>query len=1077
MRPRAARGSTHTQSDQDHVRERQAWFLSGRRAMGESPARLLYRAYRQKLSMRKRFSSQSAGSSPAMAATSGFSFLNWSSMGPAPVVPDALHLQDYGPTVGRVTAVAFDQNDASGNTVYIGGAQGGIWKSSNAAALDPASVLWQPLTDEQPSLAIGAIALQPGTGVVLAGTGEPDSTIDSYYGMGILRSTDSGASWTLISSADAGIRPFRGLGFSRIAFSTDSPNVVVAATVASNGAGSGAELEGAARGLYYSDDSGLTWQYANVSDGSSAPDPGSAPAVVYNPVHHAFYAAILYHGIYSSADGANWTRLANQPITALTPANCPASPTSEACPLYRADLAVSSSGEMYAVVMYFDANGNETLGGISKLTQAGGTWTALGTTGLLACGDNTGCGVEQGYFNLYIRAVPNGSTTDLYLGAVNLFKCGLGADPTCSSPGWKNLTHAYGCDPIAAPSHVHPDQHALESPPGDPQFLLLGNDGGVYRSRNASGLNSSLCTATNPFENVNSNMGSLSEVTGISQYPDDPGVVLAGLQDNGTPLLDPASSGAEGRQWTAINLGDGGYNAIDPASANIFYSSHFGVSVQRCVSGLACDSSGWSTVVSASTVGLDKSAFYLPYILDPENSSTLLVGTCRVWRMSSDGSGAAALSDNFSVGGTSSCSDADTKIRSLSAGGPQTTSGNASVIYAGMDSSGSAAGKLFVTTNSDAGNPGWVDRSGNINPSHYPVSSIAVSPFDTSGKTAYVTIMGFGNGHIFKTVDAGVSWTDISTNLPDAPANIVLLDPNSSNFLYLGNDVGAFISTDDGGSWAELGAGLPNVPVTDLKASQSAGELRASTYGRGVWQTTLPSETLALSSSSLAFAAVVGRTSPSQLVTITNNTGAATDLTLTVSGPFTETSTCPGILAFGASCQISVAYSATSQGSFAGAVQIQASSSGLSRTVALSGQGVDFTLSLSRPTRPSRSSSLTTVMAGQTADLTMVLRGPAKEQIDAWKRAGLLTDADLTFRIRCAGTPLRAVCRSPASVTFTGGETEIHVQVQTFAGRSRARRLRSWTGTARTPSGIYPMRVALSGESIERSAEFRLRVR
>ena len=124
--------------------------------------------------------------------------------------------------------------DPSGNTVYVGGAQAGIWKSTNAVSSNPSSVTWMPISDDQATLSVGSIAIQPGNTdpthtLILAGTGEANNSADSYFGLGILRSTDAGASWTLISSANSGALSFSGLGGTRIAFSTASTNTVVAA--------------------------------------------------------------------------------------------------------------------------------------------------------------------------------------------------------------------------------------------------------------------------------------------------------------------------------------------------------------------------------------------------------------------------------------------------------------------------------------------------------------------------------------------------------------------------------------------------------------------------------------------------------------------------------------------------------------------------------------------------------------------------------------------------------------------------------------------------------------------------------
>ena len=135
--------------------------------------------------------------------------LVWSPLGPAPLASDASGVGEYnyGWVSGRATAVAIDPADPTGSTVYIGGAYGGVWKSTNATQAvtqNSSGVTWTALTDNQATLAVGAIAIQPGNNnpnnsVILVGTGETNSSADSYYGLGILRSPDAGTTWTLIT--------------------------------------------------------------------------------------------------------------------------------------------------------------------------------------------------------------------------------------------------------------------------------------------------------------------------------------------------------------------------------------------------------------------------------------------------------------------------------------------------------------------------------------------------------------------------------------------------------------------------------------------------------------------------------------------------------------------------------------------------------------------------------------------------------------------------------------------------------------------------------------------------------------
>jgi hypothetical protein len=790
--------------------------------------------------------------------------------------------QDYHQVAGRATAVAIDPADPTGNTVYIGGAQSGVWKSTNAANNTANSVMWAPVTDDQATLSIGAIAIQPGNTdpaktVILAATGEANNSGDSYFGLGILRSTNAGGTWTLIPTANGGALSFSGLGGTRMAFSTTSgqTNTVVAAmATSSEGIIDGAVTSGTTRGLYTSLDAGQTWTYNALLDPAGPTDATSATSVVYNAAAGQFFAAVRYHGFYSSTDGAHWTRLALQPGGALlSTAACPAQATSNnyACPIYRAEItAIPSRNEMYAWFISLSSTGSPVDGGIWQSLNGGASWTAISSAGITNCGDFDGCGVQQGAYNLELLALPNGAATDLYAGAINLYKCGITTqNPTCTGTGFMNLTHVYGCSPIGAPAHVHPDQHALAymipvsgSDSGN-ALMFFANDGGIYRALNGfSGLNTGVCSGTNQFDDLNQNLGSMTQFVSFSQHPTDMNTMLGGAQDSGSPATSQATTN---QSWGNVLGGDGGYNLIDPGATSNWYASNpdvppGGLGVQLCTSGVNCNNSGFSFVATSSTVGGDDGAFYFPYIFDPKTATPMLIGTCRVWRGPRTGGAFTALSPNFDSLGSGTCTGSEVnQVRALAAGGT-TDSNGCVVIYATTSGLGPIDGPLYtptgghiwVTTNASTGTGAFADVTnngpqGNINPNQFPISGVAIDPTDVTGRTAYVTVMGFtgGTGHVWKTTNAGVAWTDFTGNLPDSPVNAVVVYPGLSQ-VFVGTDVGVFGSLTSAASWTELGpnpstgqAGfLPNVAVTALAVFTGGGQqlLRASTYGRGIWQ-------------------------------------------------------------------------------------------------------------------------------------------------------------------------------------------------------------------------------------------------
>lgn len=853
--------------EHDNPLARELWFRQGRAVPGKpgAAARFLRRAYQQKMQLRAAhpggagalstaaYSGSLTTATPSTASTSNYG--GWVPLGPAPINSNAtgsLNDQNYGPVTGRATSVVVDPGDPTGNTVYLGGAYGGLWKSTNAAASDPAAVTWTPLIDQQATLAVGSVAIQPSSNgpsnVVLVGTGEADFSIDSYYGLGILRSADGGSTWNLIRFG--GAEQFSGLAFAKIAFSADNPNLVVAAAVgAGNDEGATAAAGGiSAPGLYTSTDAGQTWTLAlqGVATGIGA------TSVIYDAASHKFFAFLQFEGYYVSGDGLHWSRMANQPGTALH--NCPIGNTGvPVCLVFRGEMAVvPGREELYTWYVTIDQQGNIGDGGIYKTTNAGGSWQQVSDSGITNCGDGAGngCGTEQGWFNLTLAAVPNGAGTDLYAGAVNLYKCSITASNSlCAARPFINLTHVYGCTPLGSLAHVHPDQHGISFLRLSPSQVVMyfANDGGIYRALNGYALNSGACgTAPNPFQDLNATMGSMSQFVDFSNAPGDAATLLGGTQDNGSPATDANY----GSNWISVNAGDGGFNVIDPSNPQTWFTTNTDVSVQRCNDGINCLAQTFDPIVTNSTVGGDHGFFYTPFILDPQADSRMMVGTCRLWRGNSDGSGFAPLSYNFDTvmnqTPNQACSGSETQlIRSIAAGGPNTGNGS-SVIYVGTEggvdpnTQGNLPGHIWVSNNTDLGPFTWMN-SFSPNNGPYAISSVAVDPSDPTGNTAYATVMGFGYGNVLQTINQGANWNPgPSSNLPSVPANAILIDPDDSSTFYVATDVGVYTSHDLR-NWSELGQ-LPSVAVLQLHMFESGGvkQLRAGTYGRGIWSYDIP---------------------------------------------------------------------------------------------------------------------------------------------------------------------------------------------------------------------------------------------
>ena len=1033
----------------------------------------------------------------------------WQAVGPAQIASSA-----FGTITGRITGIAIDPADATGNTVYVATTGGGVWKSVNAAGA-AASVSFTPLTDTLPvfngtaaiaSLSIGAISVQPGgTRVVLAGTGDPNDALDSYYGSGILRSADAGQTWSLIqNSLDgvAGNHSFTGEGFAGFAWSTTSPSLVVAAvSQAAEGTLTDAETTDASvRGLYYSTDAGMTWQMATISDGSqvvqsaqsdfTSYNGNAATAVVWNPVRHLFYAAVRFHGYYQSSDGVSWTRLTSQPGAKLTTTNCPVLANSignaATCPIFRGALAVNTAtGDTFALTV--DANNLDQGLWQDACALSGSTCTSstvtfskqLTATPLETSSTNTA--IAQGVYNLALAAVPSGTGTStdtlLFAGTTDIYRCSLAAG--CAL---RNTTNS--SDNCATPAMVAPAQHAIAAlalSTGSTQPLLyFGNDGGLWRSTDGVNESGSACSATDAshFQNLNGGIGSLAEIVHFAQSPTDGNTLIAGVGVLGTAATAAAATQSA---WPQLSATEGGYNAIDASNPlNWYISTGAGVNVSLCAKGGGCAASDFTTqTIGAAQTASDIALIDAPFLLDPALQSNLIAGTCRVWRGPGSGgtlwSTSNILSTMLDGVAEPACTTSNGAVRSLAAGGAVNGGGSAQhagseVLYAGMAGandggdgvslSSTKGGHLFTTTagNTDTSAAVWTDLwsspvtndpannlsagDAQFNPGLFDISSITVDTHDTTGATVYATVMGFsGNGisepHVYRSIDGGAHWANISSNLPNAPANSVLVDPNSANTVYVALDTGVYATsavstcaTATVNCWTVFGTSLPNAPVTQLAAVTGSaagsvtGLLRAGTYGRGIWQIPLLSATtvqstapaISLSATSLTFAAQQAQTpSAAQSIIITNTGNAALTIShLTTTGDFTESDNCTvASIAPNASCTAQVIFLPSTTGTRTGVLTIFANVSGGQATVSLSGTVLAAAaITLNPATLVFPSTLLNTTSAAM--NITVTNTGG----VSATLQTPVLT-GDFAVSNNTCGTALTANSACAIAITFT----------------------------------------------------------
>jgi len=667
----------------------------------------------------------------------------WSPLGPANIG-------------GRTLCLAIRPDDP--DVLFAGSASGGLWKSTTGGV---GAAAWQYVDTGYPVLGVSTIAIDPGDpDVMYIGTGEAYDHDDSIggdvvrttrgsYGVGILKSTDGGVSWT--PSLDWTYEQSRGVWMIQI--DPRDPQVLFAATT---------------EGVFKSTNAGGSWTLVHpVVMAMDVRIHPLNPDIVF-AAHGNFSSPGV--GIYRSTDGGQtWMRL----TTGL-----PATWSGKA----GLALAPGAPDTVYASIGDVDAGR-----GLYKSIDRGDTWVPINPFGYQE---------YQGWYSHYVVVSPFDPQT-LFTGGVEIYRSTDGGATLGVRTNWQSVY--FGTSPPQGPiggsNYAHADQHFAVWHPTDPNTIYFTSDGGIFKSTDLGATFQSLIGGyqTTQFYNGFSNSGS------------NPALAMGGLQDN-FPVIYQGTSA-----WRRVIGGDGTWTAINPTDdATIFASTQY-LAVQRSRNG----GNTW-TVIAPPTAADDVTAFAAPYVLAPSRPAVLYAGRTRVYRSGNEGSGWTATNGGLRL-------DGGNPVLALAI-----SRTNDAVVYAGTAPLAGRA-RLFRTRNSGAL---WTDITG-VLPDRYP-SDLAVDPADD--RKVYVTFMGFGTSHAFRSTDGGDTWIDIGAGLPDVPASAVEVDPAHPGVIYLGTDLGVFVSADDGAAWHPFGRGMPQAMVNDLKVFAAGGVLRAATHGNGAWE-------------------------------------------------------------------------------------------------------------------------------------------------------------------------------------------------------------------------------------------------
>ena len=698
----------------------------------------------------------------------------------------AMELRNIGPAYmsGRIADIAIDQNNPS--TWYTAVGSGGVWKTTNAGNT------WTPIFDKQAVYSIGDVTIAPSnSNIIWVGTGENNGGRHISFGDGVYKSVDGGQTWN-----NMGLEKSEHI--SDIIIHPTNPDIVWVSAQGPLWSGGGE------RGLYKTTDGGNTWkQVLTPADKwtgvtSLLIDPRN-PDKLYAATWARQRSIAVYvgtnegAGIYTSDDGGEtWTELK----TGLPEGN-----------MGKIGMAISP---MNPDVLYATIETDNRKGGFYRSADQGASWTKVS--------DEIGAGTGPHY---YQEIFADQHQFDRVYIASNYSKV--------SDDGGKTWT------PINT-KRKHVDDHAMAFHPTDPDFVLMGSDGGIYMSHDRM--------ANWHF------MANLPLTQFYKVAPDDSKpfyMIYAGAQDNSTqggPSRTRREDGIKNKDWFLTLGGDGHQPAVEPGNPDIIYSQWQQGNLTRVDM-----TTKEGVYVKPQPLPGDPAERYnwdAPINVSSHDPARIYFASQRVWRSDNRGDSWTAVSGDLTQDGNRMHMPMMGRTWSVEAGWDlyamtefhtianfSESPVDENILWAGTDD-----GIIQVTTN---GGESWkkieLDDIKGIPATAY-VNDIRADLYDPN--TVYVALDNHKYGdykpYLIKSTNLGKKWTSLADDLPAKHLVWrIVQDHVNKDLMFIGTEFGVFFTVNGGKEWVELDGGMPTISTRDVKIQRRENDLVAGTFGRGIY--------------------------------------------------------------------------------------------------------------------------------------------------------------------------------------------------------------------------------------------------